>query len=693
MYSTNGNNGGITPQPTPVVVPKLQTKETAYLRNDYPTLELLEGADVASWLMERQDQLLERAKDERGHSDAAKVLTGTVAAASALFYAASPLVPIGGAIAAIGYAVNLFQDTKLTHKFAPLPFIRGNIIEFFQAMGDAEERDHYFESRNETAEIVQYLEPAERSETSMLLNHLHGLTDYLSQVEPGKRFYAYRWLLRWYENLRGHLPSGEELFSHLEQVQPDTRINYDQVDAIATLQQETVKRIPPIGGVSLPKVQTASLPRANYETTTQSALPYQDEISTHNTQAKVPQAMDAAYLQRLPLAQRADAVIDLLEQSGFNLAKCCENQITAICGNQRGGKGTLMAILAILAQASDPNAKLYYYTAGVDLYPVRATKVVSALSFPNSKNPDSKVARATFDFFKQLSTATPGSLKDVIVVVDEAAGLLKDEELSDSERMWLIEFWFRALAKLGATVFIVLHAPNLTSLVGQGKTGGYATTFKSGAGWIGCKAESIKVSKLKSILRATGEYFVADPDDFGQAVEEIGTMPDWLKVETNPYTGQPDPVRSLLRIFPELYQDHTQNQVNLPIGINWTSSDPKEYLTKIQSSSEMVEENATEVAVSNIVEYCEESYADGFTKDESFPHQRLYDIAYNILEKSKTSCIKVDSIRTSRQYQKEPGLERVLKIGEVNELLKYMQDIERIQVVDGKVYKTEHFDL
>jgi hypothetical protein len=103
----------------------------------------------------------------------------------------------------------------------------------------------------------------------------------------------------------------------------------------------------------------------------------------------------------------------------------------------------------------------------------------------------------------------------------------------------------------------VLHGKNLTSWVGTKNTAGFGDTFKSGATFIGCEATSKKLSPLKSISLATGRYFLADPDSFDKAITqgEIGIIPEWLKNEVNPHSGQPDPARTLLKYFPELRSD------------------------------------------------------------------------------------------------------------------------------------------
>lgn len=216
-----------------IPIPALTTRETELLREDYPCVEHLEAGNVAPWLMERQDQLLVRAKDERVGMNLAKLVTLSGTAVGAVFYAASPLALIGAAVAGVGYVWTIAQDLNDSHQFAPLPFIRGNILEFIEAMGDKDLRDAYFASRNELVELMQHLPPMERYEFGMLKAHTHTLTDFLAGVQPGKRFYAYRWLLDWFINLRGDFPTRDELQQHLSQVSTDTRLDYEQVGAIA----------------------------------------------------------------------------------------------------------------------------------------------------------------------------------------------------------------------------------------------------------------------------------------------------------------------------------------------------------------------------------------------------------------------------------------------------------------------------
>jgi hypothetical protein len=239
-------------------LPTLTTPETQRLRSDYPCLEHLEAGNVASWLMERQEQLLIRAKDERTGMNLAKLITLTGSAVGAICWATSPLALIGGTIAGVGYVWAVARDLNDSHQFAPLPFIRGNFIEFLSAMGDSQAREEWFASQNELVDLMFHLSPIERYEFTMLKQFIPNLTDFLTGVEKGKRFYAYRWLLDWYINLKGSLPNQDALNKHLASVTPDPRVDYQQVDAIQGYQSQMLL---PEQFVELPQPQFAELPQ------------------------------------------------------------------------------------------------------------------------------------------------------------------------------------------------------------------------------------------------------------------------------------------------------------------------------------------------------------------------------------------------------------------------------------------------
>ncbi|OYE00237.1 hypothetical protein CDG79_36275 [Nostoc sp. 'Peltigera membranacea cyanobiont' 232] len=119
-------------------------------------------------------------------------------------------------------------------------------------MGDSAARDEYFALKNELADLMLHLEPMSKYEFAMLKQSSHVVCEYLSAVEPGKRFYAYRWLLDWFIQLRGQFPTREQLSGHLAQVTIDPRVNYQQVTVI----QEAIQP----QNLGIPQARFAQLP-------------------------------------------------------------------------------------------------------------------------------------------------------------------------------------------------------------------------------------------------------------------------------------------------------------------------------------------------------------------------------------------------------------------------------------------------
>jgi hypothetical protein len=552
--------------------------------------------------MERQEQLLVRAKDERTGMNIAKLITLTGGVVGAVCYATSPLALIGGTLAGAGYIWAVARDLNDSHQFAPLPFIRGNFIEFLSAMGDKEAREEWFASQNELVDLMFHLSPIERYEFGMLKQFIPNLTDFLSGVEGGKRFYAYRWLLDWYINLKGSLPTQDALNKHLAVVTVDPRVNYQQVSAIQQHQAQMLKP-PPSQFVDLPQAQFVELPEPQFvepstvgTATKLNAMPSAESEATIETQAEVvtssepeastsvvpvaePEALpNLEELKQMHLRERAIAILNRLSTEGFDLSRCIADQITCICGNQRGGKGTLMAILAILSSAIDSSTKIHYFTAGDDIYPFKCDRLKCRLSYPDldGDRADACVAQQLFSYLKEMDKQTQGACKDIILVIDEAVAL--SDYLDPDQKQWMIRFLLTRANKKGAQIFIVLHGKSLTSWVGTGNAGGFSQTFKTGATFIGCEATSIKLHPLRSISVATGHYFLADPDDFSKPVAggDLGVIPEWLKTEINPSTGQPDPTRTLLNFFPELRSDTQTLKTLIDKEIEDSSSEEKE---------------------------------------------------------------------------------------------------------------------
>lgn len=271
-------------------LPTLTTEETQRLRSDYPCIEHLEAGNVASWLMERQEQLLVRASYERTGMNIAKLITLTGGVVGAVCYATSPLALIGCTLAGAGYIWAVARDLNDSHQFAPLPFIRGNFIEFLSAMGDKEAREEWFAQENELVDLMFHLSPIERYEFGMLKTFIPNLTDFLSGVEGGKRFYAYRWLLDWYINLKGNLPTQDALNKHLAAVTVDPRVNYQLLSAIQQHQAQMLLPTEP-QFVELPQPQFASLPQPQFVEPT-GAVGTSTKLNAIETQAEVVTSSD-----------------------------------------------------------------------------------------------------------------------------------------------------------------------------------------------------------------------------------------------------------------------------------------------------------------------------------------------------------------------------------------------------------------
>jgi hypothetical protein len=259
---------------------------------------------------------------------------------------------------------------------------------------------------------------------------------------------------------------------------------------------------------------------------------------------------------KLPLQQRATAIAACLIESGFKIDEVMNGQVIAIAGTQRGGKGTLAGILTILSKALDPSLNVQYFTAGVDVYPFKCN-LNSALqhSSRDGDEADKKVASDLLLFLKGLESCEPYSHKNLVLIIDEAMRLLS--LVKEEDRVWAIQYLLSRFAKTGGTLIIVLHSNNLGAVVGSKNTSGLADTFKQSISFIGCVAQSVSAGGLRKINVASGEYFKANPENFGSAIAngELGSIPDWLLTEKHPGNGYPDPVRSLLTFFPELYEE------------------------------------------------------------------------------------------------------------------------------------------
>lgn len=518
-------------------IPKITTRETEHLRSLYPSLSYLEAGKVAEWMSERKDQLLIQAQTAETEADTARLLALATAGIGTICYAVNPFMIIGGMIGGASWLWFVLEHHNRTKEIAPLPFVRGNFLDALARTGDYEARQDY--QVNHLAETIKFLPRHDAEEYSFLYGDFFEITvDYLSGLEPGMRFYAYRWLLDCNRKARGQsLPTKEAMDSHLQNVEIDSRTRIHEITAI----RETAP----------PRFIELSSPK---------------RIDLPHIKSAAPEFVvsDISSIAAMPLNQRPSAVINALIQSGFRIDQMMDSQIIAIAGTQRGGKGTLAAILATLSKALDPSLNIQYFTAGVDVYPF-ACNLTSALKYSgrDADTADELVARDLLHFLKGLDGCEPYSHKNLLLIVDEAMRLLS--LLEESDRTWAIQFLLSRFAKTGGTLIIVLHASNLTSVVGKA-TAGLADTFKISVNFIGCVAQSVSAGGLRKMNVASGKYFKANPDNFGSPVKggELGAVPEWLKTELHPGNNQPDPARTLLTLFPELEQVHAA--VSMPKG-------------------------------------------------------------------------------------------------------------------------------
>jgi hypothetical protein len=566
-------------------IPKITTKQTEYLREQYPSLSHLEAGNIAQWLQERKDQLFEIARGAENEADMTRVLGLLASGIGAVCYAVNPLAVVGGLIGGAAWLWFVVEHSNRTKEIAPLPFVRGNFVDALARAGDYDTRSNY--QADHLANTVKFLERHEAEEYAFLLAEFENIGQYLTQVEPGKRFYAYRWMFGWFGKLKGRqLPTYESMADHLQHVTIDSRVNLEEVRLI----NQTPTQLPPI--VDIRQFQTPSVDIRQLQQATTQLQPSDRELVSE-TKQEATTAKPLGYqelladeiaqetITDLPLAKRADAVITALTQSGFQVEDMMSSQVVAIAGTQRGGKGTLAAILATLSRALDPGLNTQYFTAGVDVYPF-ACNLISALKYPekDADRADELVARDLLKFLKGLDGNDPYSHKNLLLVIDEAMRLLS--LLEESDRTWAIQYLLSRFAKSGGTLIIVLHGSNLTSVVGKA-TAGLADTFKQSVNFIGCVAQAVSAGGLRKMNVASGEYFKANPNNFGEPVSggNLGMIPEWLKTHLHPGNGQPDPARTLLQFFPELVQEH--ERAVIPRGEKIAPSDAVNHLESIFS--------------------------------------------------------------------------------------------------------------
>jgi hypothetical protein len=606
-------------------IPKITTKETEHLRDSYPALSHLEAGNVSEWLQERKDQLFEMARTSENEADMTRVLGLLASGIGVVCYAVNPLAVVGGLIGGAAWLWFVVSHSNRTKEIAPIPFVRGNFIDALALLGDYDSRSNY--QADHLANTVKFLERQQAQEYTFLHAEFENIVQYLTQVEPGKRFYAYRWMFGWFGKLKGRqLPTYQSMAEHLTHVTIDSRVNLYEVNAIAQAQTQ----LPPTVDI-----KQLTSPTVDIRLMNQSA-----ELSTPAQLHPSAPGLAPEAITHLALGDRANALIAALTQTGFKIEDMMSSQVIAIAGTQRGGKGTLAAILATLSLALDSRLNTQYFTAGIDVYPF-SCNLTSALKYPllDADSADKLVARELLTFLKGLDGSEPYSHKNLLLVIDEAMRLLS--LLDETDRTWAIQYLLSRFAKCGGTLIIVLHGSNLTSVVGKA-TAGLADTFKTSINFIGCVAKSVSAGGLRKINVASGEYFKANPANFAEPVSgsNLGMTPEWLKTELHPGNGQPDPARTLLKFFPELVQHH--QAVTMPRGERIAPDDAINQLESIFSKP------TQEVEFVEVEEEVTISEADK-------------NLILNIVTSAVTTPVSFAAIRNSRKWGEDKRSVRYLR--------------------------------
>ncbi|MCW5319451.1 hypothetical protein GTQ43_39630 [Nostoc sp. KVJ3] len=167
-------------------IPKITTKETEHLRESYPNLSHLEAGNIAQWLQERKEQLFEMARVSENEADMTRVLGLLASGIGAVCYAVNPMALVGGLIGGAAWLWFVVEHSNRTKEIAPIPFVRGNFIDAVARAGDYDSRSNY--QADHLANTVKFLERHEAEEYAFLLAEFENIGQYLTQVEPGKRF-------------------------------------------------------------------------------------------------------------------------------------------------------------------------------------------------------------------------------------------------------------------------------------------------------------------------------------------------------------------------------------------------------------------------------------------------------------------------------------------------------------------------
>lgn len=237
----------------------------------------------------------------------------------------------------------------------------------------------------------------------------------------------------------------------------------------------------------------------------------------------------------LPLAERADYLLEVLADYGCDLRNLVGRPTLAAGGLQRSGKTTLILLLAIFEKAK--GQKVFYITRDSDLYPIAFDGYASG-----SKG---SAVDALMNLSDRINSGQMGALNGETWILDEFSSTAKEmpEKVKD-------QFWGMALtgfAKQGGRVRFIVHHKTASA---NGIPGGEAETFKSEVKMFWTERDEMSDGTYKP----SGSYqLLAEVAGHYKETGETFTIPKWLKSDVNPaWHNAPCPVRSLLKFFPEL---------------------------------------------------------------------------------------------------------------------------------------------
>ena len=272
-------------------------------------------------------------------------------------------------------------------------------------------------------------------------------------------------------------------------------------------------------------------------------------------------------LLALPVAERAEILIQALRQSGCHVRQYLKRPLMGVTGMQRSGKTTLIMLLIILKKALEPNKRFYYVSGDDDLYPFAFDQVFAGGT--------SEGATGFFAFTEMITNAAKGSLSDQVWLLDETTKTLRAMDAGDPDKENSTNFYnglSTGYIKTKCQSYLVFHG---TTAATMGIPSGYAEQMKN----------EIAMLKAHRTETADGDYY---PSGKYSILEAHGTsyvdsgdtqhsLPDWLLFAVNPtiddeaYEGGHPPcyVHSFLEFFPEFDTRKTtskspQNTLELP---------------------------------------------------------------------------------------------------------------------------------